>query len=138
MIKKKENENELKINGVLRIHWNLKNPIRISNSYGKSESVASESSDSSVSIRSSAAEEQTNFKATTLKELNEKKQTLRDDTLLKSNTNKNDSNESLFRSHTVKCKPNKWKRTQLPSRNEVTTCAEETTEDVSVYELLYC
>ena len=60
-------------------------------------------------------DKQDNFKATSIKDLNEKKQlqTGWDDSSLLRNV---DPAKQFSRSQTVKCKTNKWKRPQLSSK----------------------
>ena len=87
---------------MLKIHWNLKNPIKIS--------LAATQSTKHETIRS----KQDSFKATSVKDLNEKK-CWDDSSLLKNNLQENISpnSKNFPRSQSVKLKPNKWKRPQL-------------------------
>lgn len=93
--KNASDSSEIKIQGLLKIHWNLKNPIKL---------LSSPSDDSSNNEQI-----QNSFRTTSIKHLNEKRkqQTGWDDSSL-SKTDQFDT-QSLFRSQTVKCKPTKSK-----------------------------
>jgi len=85
---------DIKIQGLLKIHWNLKNPIKLLTS--PSDAIAHE-------------QIQNSFRTTSIKHLNEKRkqQTGWDDSSL-SKSDQIDT-QTLFRSQTVKCKPSKSK-----------------------------
>ena len=102
------NQNNVKISGVLKIHWNLKQPIKIS------------LTDQPEAINS----KQNSFKATSVKNLSEKK-CWDDSSLLKNGATP--ANKAFLRSQSVKYKPNKWKRTQLDM--QMTQTISENTED---------
>jgi hypothetical protein len=94
----------VKVFGVLKIFWNLKNPIKISvNDSQFSNEIVHNKKDS--------------FKATSVRDLNEKK-CWDDSSLLRNATLTDDYSTSsakkqALRSQSVKCKPTKWKRTPL-------------------------
>lgn len=113
---------DLSIKGLIKIHWNLKQPIRLESTAGSSEVSETDS------LHSSASDASLSFKATPLKDLNEKKQnqTSWDDTYDKSSTNS--SPNSLFRSQTVKYRPNKWKRTPLVASKDTGDKTNQTTD----------
>jgi hypothetical protein len=89
------NSTEIKIQGLLKIHWNLKNPIKLLSS-------PSDASTTNEQIQNS-------FRTTSIKHLNEKRrqQTGWDDSSL-FKTDQIDT-QALFRSQTVKCKSIKSK-----------------------------
>lgn len=106
---------------MIKIHWNLKNPIKLS----------IESSETTVETMSSRLKDETNpnnFKATSLRDLNKKKQlqTSWDDSSVSSDDKSNQN--SLFRSQTVKCRPNAKKR--APILDKIVDQKEETNEEV--------
>jgi hypothetical protein len=95
------NEGDLCINGLLKIHWNLKNPIRIDTS--------SDDNDNNKQL-----EEQNEFKATSITDLNKKKKQIYFDDLSISKNDATSTAPSKFRSQTVKStSSNKWKRPAL-------------------------
>ena len=118
---------------VLKIHWNLKNPIKLSKLSLNNDEKYDENQINPKNERlNSIAEEQINFKATSVKDLNKKKrqQISWDDFSLNANNKnlkKNSSNNEatyspLGRSHTVKYKSTIPKRTSLimhESQNDV-------------------
>jgi Ras association domain-containing protein 2/4 len=91
-----DSDHQIKIFGVLKIHWNLKQPIKIP--INRNNVATSYKQDS--------------FTATAVKDLNKGKKSFDDSSpLLKDNPKERSTLSS--RSHTVKCKPNKWKRTPI-------------------------
>jgi len=114
----------VKIFGVLKIHWNLKNPIKISVNDSRTASNANEI----------IHNKQDSFKATSVKDLNEKK-CWDDSSLLRNASLVDDYSTNSFkkqalRSQSVKLKPNKWKRTQLPNMQNNESIQENTEEEV--------
>jgi hypothetical protein len=108
---------------VLKINWHLKNPIKIS------------LNDSQVNANQVIHNKQDNFKATSVRDLNEKK-CWDDSSLLRNASLSDDSPNSLkkqsLRSQSVKYKPNKWKRTQLSNMNPTESIQENLEEEVSL------
>lgn len=96
-------EDLLLVSGLLKIHWNLKQPIQLS-------TVNEELGEINSSLKS---EKYTNFKATLIPNFN--RQSCLDDSSLNKKIDKtlNESDGQSGRAHTVKCKPNKWKRPSL-------------------------
>ena len=111
---------------MLKIHWNLKNPIKIS----LNESTPTTNSNS-VNGNNGINNKQDNFKATSVKDLNEKK--CWDDSTLKNSTVVDDTKNKFPRSQSVKCKPNKWKRTQLSNMiQHAESISENVEEEVEI------
>ena len=96
IIYKLKQKSELKITGLLKIYWNLKNPIKLSSYSENTES----NSDQQNSID--------DFKATSIKDLNKKKKQLIswDDSSIK-NEEKNGEKQQMSRAHTVRYKQSK-------------------------------
>ena len=101
---------------MIKIHWNLKNPIKLSQQQDRTEEETGLDSGSEISIESN----HNNFKATSIKDLNQKKaqQTSWDDCSVGRSSNENekggDNNSALFRFQTVRCKTtSRWKRSPI-------------------------
>lgn len=109
---------------MIKINWNLKNPIKLSISAGGDGDKTNGGADEISKIDTSRDGNQTYFKATSLKDLNKKKQlqTSWDDSSMSETTSTDGDEKSsqnlLFRSQTVKCKPNRWKRSPILGLNE--------------------
>ena len=104
---------------MLKIHWQLKNHIKIS------------LNDSQVNANEVIHNKQDNFKATSVRDLNEKK--CWDDSSLLRNASLSDDSlkKQSLRSQSVKYKPNKWKRTQLSNMNPTESIQENLEEEVN-------
>ncbi|CAF0839497.1 unnamed protein product [Brachionus calyciflorus] len=94
-------ENEIEISGFIKIHWNLKNPIKLSGS-------------SSETLNENDADLYSSFKATSIKDLNQKKkaQVSFYDTLSKTDSK---TAKSFFRNQTVKAKASSTRGSILTS-----------------------
>lgn len=103
-LKFEQKEELLLINGLLKIHWNLKQPIQLSISNTSSNTFDDQS------LSSNKSDMQTDFKATLLND--DLKQSSFDDSSLDTKAF-NKSSSQYGRSHTVKYKPTKWKRPAL-------------------------
>ncbi len=93
-VKLKQNS-DLKITGLLKIYWNLKNPIKLS------------SFSDSIEPKNDLQHSIDDFKATSIKDLKKKKQLMSwDDSSIK-NEEKNGEKQQMSRAHTVRYKQNK-------------------------------
>lgn len=93
---------------MLKIYWNLKNPINLS--------ILNETNNLNMEY----SQIHTTFKATSIKDLNDKRkqQISWDDFSLQMNE-KVDDIQQINRAQTVKCKSNKWKRSALTMENDI-------------------
>lgn len=114
---------------MLKIHWNLKNPIKISlNDTQTPRTITSTSSNNNFNNQF-INNKQDSFKATSVKDLNEKK-CWDDSSLLRNVALSNDeSKNKVPRSQSVKCNPNKWKRAPLTNMSEPKESIVENVED---------
>ena len=99
--------------GLLKIHWNLKNPIQLSTEFSDKENCLE------LNVNNVKSEEQTSFKATPLKTLNDKKGLLFsfDDSSIDSNRAINAKSNDC-RSHTVKLKSKAPRQTVFNSEHD--------------------
>lgn len=116
---------------MIKINWNLKDPIKLSRDLDNTEE---ENSDSNSSI--SSGSNHNNFKATSLKDLNQKKQqqTSWDDLSCgRASDSEKTGDNALFRFQTVRCKAtSRWKRSPIhPMVNQLKE--EESKEDVNYF-----